>query len=163
MYRCPPARSRSLALLGGAILGLTLTLGSVSSDLHAAAATSQRAPTWVQLPAGQKAFLAPLAENWDALSVTTRRKLIGIAQRQSQMTREQKERVQARLPQWAQMSAEDRELARRNYQQLNRLPADQRQEVTRRWQEAQQQAPSAPPQRVSPDTAAADPAAPASQ
>lgn len=109
---------------------------------HAASATSARAPAWAQLPQAQKAFLAPIEESWDSLSVQTRRKLIGIAQRQATMTSEQRERVQSRLSQWAQLSTEERDLARRNYQQLNRLPPDQRQDLARRWQEAKQPAPA---------------------
>ena len=72
----------------------------------------------------------------------TRRKLIGIAQRQATMTTEQRERVKSQLSQWAQLSTEERERARKNYQQLNKLPADQRQDVARRWQETKQPAPA---------------------
>jgi hypothetical protein len=58
---------------------------------------------------------------------------VGIAQRQSTVTPEQRERARSRLVEWTQLSVEERELARRNYQQLRALPPDQRQDVARRW------------------------------
>ncbi|MCE2948174.1 MAG: DUF3106 domain-containing protein [bacterium] len=120
-------------------------LPAAAGTVHAASATAARAPSWAQLPQAQKEFLAPLEESWDSLAVQTRRKLIGIAQRQATMTSEQRERVKSRLSQWSQLSAEERDRARKNYQQLNKLPADQRQDLARRWQEARQPwAPAAP-------------------
>lgn len=134
------------AVLAGALATLVLFAGpsllppatGTSGSVHAASATTARAPSFAQLPQAQKAFLAPLEETWDSLGVQTRRKLIGIAQRQATMTSEQRERVQSRLSEWAQLSTEERERARKNYQQLNKLPADQRQDLARRWQETRQ-------------------------
>jgi hypothetical protein len=132
----------ALALLAGQAL---LPLPPASAGLaHAASATPARAPTWAQLTRPQKAFLAPLEENWDSLGVQTRRKLVGIAQQQATMTAEQRERVKSRLSEWSQLSPEDRERARKNYQQLSKLPAEQRQDLARRWQEARQQTVPAP-------------------
>ncbi len=135
-------------LLGALLCFGALPLGGTAWGLgaaHAASATTARAPAWAQLPSAQKEFLAPLEESWESLGVQTRRKLIGIAQRQTTMTSEQRERVKSRLSQWAQLSTEERELARKNYQQLNKLPPDQRQDLARRWQEAKQPAPTATP------------------
>jgi hypothetical protein len=130
----------ALFLFAGPSLMVPAAIGGGSA--HAASATTARAPSWAQLPQAQKAFLAPLEENWDSLSVQTRRKLIGIAQRQATMTSEQRERVQSRLSQWAQLSTEEQERARKNYQQLNKLPPDQRQDVARRWQETRPPGPA---------------------
>lgn len=137
--RC--ARTGGLALFALALLAGPALLPippSASGIAHAASATTARAPSWAQLPQGQREFLAPLEDSWDSLSVQTRRKLIGIAQRQSTMTAEQRGRVQSRLTQWSQLSPEERDRARKNYQQLNKLPPEQRQDLTRRWQEARQ-------------------------
>jgi hypothetical protein len=139
----PVARAGALcALLLFAGPSLIVPATNSGGGAHAASATTARAPSWAQLPQAQKAFLAPLEETWDSLSVQTRRKLIGIAQRQATMTSEQRERVQSRLSQWAQLSTEEQERARKNYQQLNKLPADQRQDLARRWQGTRQPGPA---------------------
>jgi len=127
-------------------MGALLPWPAASGMAQAASATAARAPTWAQLPPAQREFLAPLEDNWDSLGVQTRRKLVGIAQRQSKMTSEQRERVQSRLSEWSQLSVEERERARKNYQQLSRLPPEQRQDLARRWQEARQPAAPAVPE-----------------
>jgi hypothetical protein len=77
---------------------------------------------------------------------------VGLAQRQTKVSAEQRERARSRLVEWAQLSGEERELARRNYQQLRALPAEQRQEVARRWTAARASAASgdAPPPEGNP-------------
>ncbi|MBC7780424.1 MAG: DUF3106 domain-containing protein [Proteobacteria bacterium] len=136
-----PARSlRAHPVIAGALL-LCALVGAAGHDAWAQSSpppAPARQSSWAQLPPEQKQFLAPLADQWDSLSSQTRRKLVGIAQRQQTMSPEQKERVQSRLTQWASLSAEERELARKNYQQLKTLPPDQRQSLARRWHEAQQ-------------------------
>ena len=94
---------------------------------------------WVELSTQQKAVLAPLAADWDAMESYRRKKWIGIAQRFPLMTGDEQLRIQGQMQEWTQLTPEQRQHAREKYQTMSQLPTEKKQELKQelkqKWEE----------------------------
>lgn len=95
-------------------------------------------PNWDQLTPEQRSVLKPLANDWPAMENYRRKKWIGIAQRYSAMSVEEKLRVDQRMKDWANLTPEQRRQARANYKSLKQVPTDHKQDIKRKWEEYSQ-------------------------
>ncbi|CAI10166.1 hypothetical protein ebA7126 [Aromatoleum aromaticum EbN1] len=112
-----------------AILIATLILAGA-----AGAVTPIGAPGWRDLNAEQREILAPLAGDWNGMSEPHRQKWIGIADSYGRLTREEQERIRARMKAWADLQPEQRERARDQYRTLRNIPPDKREALPELWQ-----------------------------
>jgi len=94
---------------------------------------------WIELSTQQKAALAPLAADWDAMESYRRKKWIGIAQRFPLMTGDEQLRIQGQMQEWTQLTPEQRQHAREKYQTISQLPTEKKQELKQelkqKWEE----------------------------
>ena len=81
---------------------------------------------WSTLSAEQKMALAPLETTWGQLSAGHQRKWIALSANHSQMTADEKDKLQARMVQWATLSPKQREQARLNFAHTKKIPSDGR-------------------------------------
>jgi len=67
----------------------------------------------------------PLAQSWDSLGATHRRKWIAMAQTYPTLSPENREKMQARMVEWASLSPREREAARLNFVEAKKVaPSD---------------------------------------
>lgn len=92
-------------------------------------------PKWVELSTQQKAVLAPLAADWDAMESYRRKKWIGIAQRFPAMAGDEQIRIQRQMQEWAKLTPEQRRVAREKFQTMSQLPTEKKQELKQKWEE----------------------------
>ena len=95
-------------------------------------------PNWEQLTPEQRSVLKPLANDWPAMESYRRKKWLGIAQRYSTMSAEEKLRVGQRMKDWASLTPEQRSQARANYKSLKQVPPDHKEDIKRKWEEYSQ-------------------------
>ncbi len=95
-------------------------------------------PNWEQLTPEQRAVLKPLASDWPAMESYRRKKWIGIAQRYSTMSADEKHRVDQRMKDWASLTPEQRSQARANYKSLKQVTPDHKENIKRKWEEYSQ-------------------------
>ena len=124
--------------------GITLCLFSllILPSAFAAAAASTPVvglpliqPNWTELTPQQQQTLAPLAKDWDELSVFRKKKWIGIAARYPAMTPEQQQRVHTQMKPWTDLTPEERKAARERYLKHHKSAPDQREAKRQKWQE----------------------------
>lgn len=117
------------AFLAGIALALALVapVQAVVPDL--------RSPMWVKLTPQQKQTLAPLAQDWDKLDDTHKRKWLGVADRYPNMAPEEQERIQKRMKNWAELTPDERRKAREQFKNLQKAPPEQREALKQKWQE----------------------------
>jgi hypothetical protein len=133
------------------LVALCIAAGAAAQPGAQKAAKPSR-PAWAELTADQQMILAPLKEDWDNLSQTTRRKWVGIAKRYPTMNAKEQERVQRRMHSWAALTPEQRQQARENYKRMaKQRAAKKNQKLAERWAEYQSLPPHerqnlAPPQ-----------------
>jgi hypothetical protein len=133
------------------LVALCIAAGAAAQPTSQKAAKASR-PAWAELTADQQMILAPLKEDWDNLSQTTRRKWVGIAKRYPTMNAKEQERVQRRMHSWAALTPEQRQQARENYKRMaKQRAAKKNQKLAERWAEYQSLPPHerqnlAPPQ-----------------
>lgn len=133
------------------LVALCIAAGAAAQPASQKAAKPSR-PAWAELTADQQMILAPLKEDWENLSQTTRRKWVGIAKRYPTMNAKEQERVQLRMHRWAGLTPEQRQQARENYKRMAKQRAAKRnQKLAERWAEYQALPPQerqnlAPPQ-----------------
>ena len=96
-----------------------------------------RAPSWAELPPGEKQFLAPFASDWDKWDAQRKAKWRGIAQRYPNMAPEEQERLRQQMKAWAQLSPAERAAARERYKTLKTLSPEQKEEVRQKWEQYQ--------------------------
>jgi hypothetical protein len=129
--------------------GIAFLLLVAATPAHAL--ITLKPPSWAGLTAEQQAVLAPLAADWDAMEAQRQRKWIGIAQRYSGMTPDEKARVQERMREWARLSPAERRTARDSFSSLQKAPAEKRIEmkdsIRQQWQ-AYQELPEAEKERL---------------
>jgi len=99
-------------------------------------------PAWAELTADQQQILDPLKPDWDALSSSRKKTWIGIANRYPSMTREEQQRVQARMQKWAKLTPGERHAARERYKSIGKLPPEKRDTLRQQWAEYQALPPS---------------------
>jgi hypothetical protein len=133
------------------LVALCIAAGAAAQPTSQKAAKASR-PAWAELTADQQMILAPLKEDWENLSQTTRRKWVGIAKRYPTINAKEQERVQRRMHRWAGLTPEQRQQARENYKRMAKQRAAKRnQKLAERWAEYQALPPQerqnlAPPQ-----------------
>jgi Spy/CpxP family protein refolding chaperone len=103
----------------------------------AVAAPKERGPNWAALTADQQQALAPLAAEWNKLSLPHKTKWLGIAKRYPAMKPEEQKRAQGRMQKWAKLTPEQRWQAREQYRSLAKIAPDRRDELRRHWAEYQ--------------------------
>ncbi|MBK9523001.1 MAG: DUF3106 domain-containing protein [Rhodocyclaceae bacterium] len=118
------------------LTALALSLGVADSCLAEVPALNQ--PAWEQLTPEQRSILQPLAGEWPAMESYRRKKWLGIAQRYSTMSPDEKVRVDQRMREWAKLTPEQRQQARANYKSLKQVPPEQKEDVKRKWEEYSQ-------------------------
>jgi hypothetical protein len=101
------------------------------------AAPKDRGPQWASLTADQQQVLAPLAAEWDRLSLPHKTKWLGIAKRYPAMKPDAQKRAQGRMQKWAKLTPEQRWQAREQYRSIGKMAPDRREELRRHWAEYQ--------------------------
>jgi hypothetical protein len=112
-----------------------LAAAALSVMLTATADTPERGPTWAALTPAQQQALAPLQRDWSSIPVEPKRKWLEVAGRLSNMSGEERARVQERMAEWSRMTPAQRAQARVQFQEVRRLSSEERQT---RWQAYQQ-------------------------
>ncbi len=117
-------------------------LATASWGLAAAQSTTPSAPssledgrTWASLGASTQGVLAPLSNQWPALSASTKEKWIGVAKRMHKMAPAERERVQARMASWASLTPIERGQTRLLFQEALRVAPETRAEQWKRYNE----------------------------
>jgi|SRR3954447_3219873 hypothetical protein len=100
---------------------------------HASAERAQ--PSWEQLNGQQKEVLAPLAQEWNSMDATKRKKWLGVAKRYPGMTPEDQHRTQLQMRDWYSLTPEQREIVREKYKTIKKLPPDKRQVIKQKWRD----------------------------
>lgn len=100
-----------------------------------AAVPSLTPPAWKELTPQQRQILQPLAEDWDGMASFRRKKWMGIAERYSQLTPEEQQRMQRRMKAWARLPAEERRIAREKFKKLQKAPTEKRESIKLRWEQ----------------------------
>ena len=103
----------------------------------AVAAPKDRGPQWAALTADQQQALAPLAGEWNKLSLPHKTKWLGIAKRYPAMKTEEQERVHRRMQNWAKLTPEQRDQAREQYRNIAKVAPDRRMELRKYWADYQ--------------------------
>ena len=103
----------------------------------AIAAPKDRGPQWAALTADQQQALAPLAGEWNKLSLPHKTKWLGIAKRYPAMKTEEQKRVHTRMQKWAKLTPEQRDQAREQYRNIAKVAPDRRIELRKYWADYQ--------------------------
>ena len=111
-----------------------LVLGVLCGNAHAVVPPLYK-PDWATLAPEQKAILAPLSREWDALDAFQRKKWLGIAQRYPAMSPAEQASVQRNMRDWARLSPEERKLVREKYKTLKKVGPEEKQTVIQQWEE----------------------------
>jgi hypothetical protein len=121
-----------------AILAALLLALAATAAAPVMAAPKDRGPQWASLNVEQQQALAPLAGEWDKLSLPHKTKWLGIAKRYPAMKPDEQKRVQERMQKWTKLTPEQRWQAREQYRNIGKLAPDHRREELRRyWAEYQ--------------------------
>lgn len=103
----------------------------------AIAAPKDRGPQWAALTADQQQALAPLAGEWNKLSLPHKTKWLGIAKRYPAMKDEEQKRVHRRMQNWAKLTPQQRDQAREQYRNIAKVAPDRRVELRKYWADYQ--------------------------
>lgn len=95
-------------------------------------------PLWKELKPQQQKILKPLAESWDVMDSTRKKKWLGIAKRYPKMSAQEQQRIQSQMQGWNSLTTEQRKLVRKRYQKMEQLPAQKRKQIKQRWYEYEQ-------------------------
>jgi hypothetical protein len=98
-------------------------------------ATSSFAQKWSELKAPEQQALAPLANDWDGMTDSRKKKWRDIAAKYPTMPPDQQKNLQDRMQGWSQLSPDERKKARERYQEIKQLPPDKRAAVPQKWDE----------------------------
>jgi len=112
------------------IVWLCIALSAVAAQ-PAKQTTKPVRPAWSELTAAQQQVLAPLAEDWNNLDATRRKKWVTIANRYPKMKPAEQQRLQKRMKDWAALTPAQREAARKRY---TKLTPEQRREMRKQWE-----------------------------
>lgn len=112
-----------------------LLLGMLTGMAQATVLPPLDQPNWAALVPEQKAILAPLSGEWNAMETFQRKKWLGIAQRYPAMSPAEQTSVQRNMHDWARLAPEERKAAREKYKTLKKLPPEQKQTVKQQWEE----------------------------
>jgi len=117
-FSCKPAQHKLVASLA---LALSLLTGALAAE------PAQVGPTWSALTPAQQHVLAPLAKDWQQLTLDGKQKWMEIATRFPSMPADQQVRMQDRMHEWSRMTPQQRGQARANFQQAQQVPSQDRQ------------------------------------
>ncbi|MEO8250315.1 MAG: DUF3106 domain-containing protein [Burkholderiales bacterium] len=138
--------------MAAALVGLPMLLGSMPSALAQddivvaqAPAATQRPPAvraairatkplWNELSAAQHQALAPLADHWNQLSETQKRKWIVMSRNYSELPLSEQVLLHGRMDAWVALSPQQRRAARTNFAETKRMSADEKQEKWEAYQ-----------------------------
>jgi hypothetical protein len=118
------------------LTALAFSLGAVHSSLAEVPSLNQ--PAWEQLSPEQRSILQPLAGEWPSMESYRRKKWLGIAQRYSTMSPDEKARVDQRMKEWAKLTPEQRQQARASFKSLKQVPPEHKEDVKKKWEEYSQ-------------------------
>ena len=93
---------------------------------------------WNELTESQRSILNPLAEMWDSLEETRKKKWLAVAQSYPTRTPAEQKNIQSRMAEWAALPRAERESARLNFTETKKLPPTQR---TAEWEAYQKLSP----------------------
>jgi hypothetical protein len=140
--------ARTFKIVAALVVGLGIAAGAAFAGISTGSPSAQvgtstlvpalNQPNWDQLTPEQRAVLNPLASDWPAMESYRRKKWIGIAQRYSTMSADEKSRVDQRMKQWASLTPEQRRQARANYKSLKQVTPDHKEDIKRKWEEYSQ-------------------------
>jgi hypothetical protein len=121
-------------------------------------------PGWQDLSPSQQQSLKPLAEKWNTLGETQKRKWITIAATYPKLAPPEQEKLHSRMTEWVSLTQQQRVQARLNFAESKKLTPTQKTATWNAYQalspeEKQKLARSAPPKPVG-ATAAAKPVSP---
>ena len=122
-------------LLGAVIFSSFLAVTGWAATPNPSVIATPPQPKWNELTVQQKAVLAPLGGDWDAMEYYRRKKWIGIAVRFPVMTPDEQRRVQGQMQEWGKLTPEQRRLAREKFQTVNQLPSEKKQALKQKWEE----------------------------
>ena len=128
--------ARTIKIIRIALATLVLGLGHPALATTDVASVTQ--PNWGQLTPEQRVILKPLADDWAGMGEFRRKKWLGIANRYSAMSAEEKGRVDQRMKDWANLSPDQRRQARANYKSLKQVAPDHKEDIKRKWDEYSQ-------------------------
>lgn len=112
-----------------------LLLGVLLGTAQAAGVPSLDQPNWSALTPEQKAILAPLSGEWNAMESFRRKKWLGIAQRYPSMSPTEQASMQRNMQEWARLAPEERKAVREKYKTLNKVAPEEKQAVKEKWEE----------------------------
>lgn len=121
-------------LLGGVALCATLLAPSLADTPTTTVIGTPPQPAWNQLTVEQRTILSPLGNEWDKMEHFRLKKWLGIADRFSRMSPEERRRMQDRMREWAIMTPEQRAKVRDSYKDFKQLPPEKKQAVKENWE-----------------------------
>lgn len=95
------------------------------------AAVRTTKPLWNELSPVQREALAPLANHWNLLSETQKRKWLLVSKNYREMPPAEQARLHGRMNEWVALSPQQRQAARFNFYETKRLSSDEKQ---KKWQ-----------------------------
>jgi hypothetical protein len=96
--------------------------------------TANTATSWKNLNANQKQALGSLSLEWDSMDEVHQKKWLGIANKYSNMSAEEKIRVQERVNAWVNLTPKQRMDVRENFTKTSKITAEKKSE---QWQQYQ--------------------------
>jgi hypothetical protein len=131
--------SASLALVLGPLamnIAHPQTSPSGNGAHSKATGTPEKKPdgTWENLKTAQQKILKPLEDDWDYMSLDSRKKWIQVSNIYPKMSEQDQERLQSRMTSWSNLSQKDRRLARDNYLSSLKFPAEKKAEAWSAYQ-----------------------------
>ena len=93
------------------------------------------ATSWKNLNDNQKQALGSLSREWDSMDEVHQKKWLGIANKYSTMSAEEKIRVQERVNAWVNLTPKQRMDVRENFTKTSKITAEKKSE---QWQQYQQ-------------------------
>ncbi len=97
-------------------------------------------PLWHELAAAQRDALTPLANSWNGLSATQKRKWIALSKNYHQLAPQEQTLLHARMDDWVSLSPQQRRVARLNFAESKRMSSSEKQQ---KWDAYQALSPAA--------------------
>lgn len=94
---------------------------AASNVAKPAAPVPSSKPLWVDLPAAQQQALKPLAESWNGISESQKRKWLEVSKNYSKLSPVEQTTMHSRMVVWVAMSPQDRAVARLNFAKTREL------------------------------------------
>ena len=92
-------------------------------------------PTWTELNPAQQHALAPLAGEWNKMTIGSKEKWLVIGNKFASMNQAEQDRMQERMRDWVKLTPAQRRSVRESYTRAKKLDADKK---SAQWKEYQQ-------------------------